>query len=146
MVRAIVTGAGGRMGGRIVSLIAETDGIELAGAVERKGHPALGKDVGEGLGLGRTGILIGDSVAGCIDRGDVVIDFTAHDVSLGHLEIVAAAGMAIVIGSTGFTGVEMTRVRELSASARCVLAPNMSVGVNVMLKVLADVSDRKSVV
>ncbi len=138
MVRAIVTGAGGRMGGRIVSLIAETDGIELAGAVERKGHPALGKDVGEGLGLGRTGILIGDSIAGCIDQGDVVIDFTAHDVSLGHLEIVAAAGKAIVIGSTGFTGAEMTRVRELAASARCVLAPNMSVGVNVMFKVLAD--------
>ncbi|MBU1964636.1 MAG: 4-hydroxy-tetrahydrodipicolinate reductase [Proteobacteria bacterium] len=140
MIRAIVTGAGGRMGGRIISLIAETDGIELAGAVERKGHPAVGKDVGEGLGLGRTGILIGDSVAGCIDRGDVVIDFTAHDVSLDHLEIAAAAGKAIVIGSTGFTAVEMNRVRELAASARCVLAPNMSVGVNVMLKVLADVS------
>jgi len=138
MVRAIITGAGGRMGGRIVSLIAETDGIKLAGAVERKGHPALGKDVGESLGLGRTGILIGDSIAGCIDQGDVVIDFTAHDVSLGHLEIVAAAGKAIVIGSTGFTGAEMTRVRELAASARCVLAPNMSVGVNVMFKVLAD--------
>ena len=56
MIRAIVTGAGGRMGGRIVTLIAETDGIELAGAVERKGHPLIGKDVGEGLGLGRTGI------------------------------------------------------------------------------------------
>jgi len=140
MVRAIVTGAGGRMGGRIVSLIAETDGIELTGAVERKGHPAVGKDVGEGLGLGRTGILIGDSVAACIDRGDVVIDFTSHDVSLGHLEIAAAAGKAIVIGSTGFTAVEMKRVRELAASVRCVLAPNMSVGVNVMLKVLADVS------
>jgi 4-hydroxy-tetrahydrodipicolinate reductase len=140
MVRAIVTGAGGRMGGRIISLIAETDGIELAGAVERKGYPAVGKDVGEGLGLGRTGIPIGDSVAGCIDRGDVVIDFTSHEVSLGHLEIAAAAGKAIVIGSTGFTAVEMKRVRELAPFARCVLAPNMSVGVNVMLKVLADVS------
>ena len=52
MVRAIVTGAGGRMGGRIVSLIGETEGIELAAAVERKGHPLVGKDVGEGLGLG----------------------------------------------------------------------------------------------
>ncbi|MDP2838646.1 MAG: 4-hydroxy-tetrahydrodipicolinate reductase, partial [Syntrophales bacterium] len=119
MIRAIVTGAGGRLGGRIVSLIAETDGIELTGAVERKGHPAVGKDVGEGLGLGRTGIPIGDSVAACIDRGDVVIDFTSHDVSLGHLEIAAAAGKAIVIGSTGFTAAEMKRVRELAASARC---------------------------
>jgi 4-hydroxy-tetrahydrodipicolinate reductase len=140
MIRAIVTGACGRMGGRIVSLIAETEGIELSGAVERKEHPAVGKDVGPGLGLGRTGIPIGDSLAGCIGQGDVVIDFTAHDVSLGHMEIAAAAGKAIVIGSTGFTAPEMKRVRELASSVRCVLAPNMSVGVNVMLKVLADVS------
>ena len=140
MIRAIVTGAGGRMGGRIVSLIAETGGIKLAGAVERKGHPAVGKDVGDALGLGRTGIVIGDSLAGCIDCGDVVIDFTSHEVSLGNLEIVAAKGKTIVIGSTGFTAEEMKRARELSASARCVLSPNMSVGVNVMLKVLADVA------
>ena len=103
MIKAIVTGAGGRMGGRIVTLIADTDGIELAGAVERKGHPLIGKDVGEGLGLGRTGILIGDDLAGCIEKGDVVIDFTSHEVSAAHLEIAAAKVKAIVIGSTGFT-------------------------------------------
>jgi 4-hydroxy-tetrahydrodipicolinate reductase len=140
MIRAIVTGAGGRMGGRIVSLLAETDGIELKGAVERKGHPLLGKDVGEGLGLGRTGIIIGDDLAGSIERGDVVIDFTSHEVSADHLEIAAEKGKAIVIGSTGFTSAEMKRARELAGSVRCVLAPNMSVGVNVLLKVLADVA------
>ncbi len=140
MVKAIVTGAAGRMGGRIISLIAQTEGIEVAGAAERPGHPAIGRDAGENLGIGGTGILIGDSLEGCIDRGDVVIDFTAHDVSLGHLETAASAGKAIVIGSTGFTMREMERVRELAPSVRCVLTPNMSVGVNVMLKVLADVS------
>jgi 4-hydroxy-tetrahydrodipicolinate reductase len=140
MIKAIVTGVGGRMGGRIVSLIAENSAIELTGAMERKGHPAVGKDVGEGLGLGRTGILIEDSLAGCIDRGDVVIDFTSHEISAGHLEIAALKGKAIVIGSTGFTAAEMKRVRELSASVRCILSPNMSIGVNVMLKVLADVA------
>ena len=140
MIRAIVTGAGGRMGGRIISLLAETDGIELKGAVERKGHPLLGKDVGEGLGLGRTGIIIGDDLVGSIERGDVVIDFTSHEVTAGHLEIAAEKGKAIVIGSTGFTSAEMKRARELASSVRCVLAPNMSVGVNVLLKVLADVA------
>ena len=140
MVRAIVMGAAGRMGGRIVHLIAETDGIELAGAVERKGHPAVGRDVGEPLGLGRTGILIGDDLSRCIGCGDVVIDFTAHEASLGNLETAAANGKAIVIGSTGFTAEEMKRVRRIAASARCVLTPNMSVGMNVMLRVLADVA------
>jgi 4-hydroxy-tetrahydrodipicolinate reductase len=140
MIRAIVTGAGGRMGSRIVSLIAETDGIALAGAVERRGHPWLGRDAGEGIGLGRTGILIGDDLAGCIEEGDVVIDFTAHDISAGHLEIAARSGKAIVIGSTGFTSEETFRARELAGSIPCVIAPNMSVGVNLLFKILADVA------
>lgn len=140
MVRAIVTGAGGRMGGRIVTLIGATEGIELAAAVERKGHPLVGKDVGEGLGLGRTGIPIEDDLAGCIGKGDVVIDFTAHEVSAAHLEIAAAGGKAIVIGSTGFTAEELRRAETLGGSVRCVLAPNMSIGVNCLFKVLGDVA------
>jgi 4-hydroxy-tetrahydrodipicolinate reductase len=140
MIKAIVTGAAGRMGGRIITFIAETDGIELAGAVERKGHPAIGRDAGEGLGLGRTGVLITDDLAGAIESGDVVIDFTSHEASLGNIEIAAVKGKAIVIGSTGITAEEMKRARELAASVRCVIAPNMSVGVNVMLKVLANVA------
>ncbi len=140
MIKAIVTGAAGRMGGRLISLIAQTEGIELAAASERPGHPAIGRDAGENLGIGRTGIRIGDSLDGCVDRGDVVIDFTSHEASMTHLKIAAAAGKAIVIGSTGFTQQEMEIVRELAVTVRCVLTPNMSVGVNVMLKVLADVS------
>jgi 4-hydroxy-tetrahydrodipicolinate reductase len=140
MIKTIVTGAGGRMGGRIICLLTETDGIELVGAVERKGHPLIGRDVGEGLGLGRTGVLIGDDLAGCIGRGDVVIDFTSHDVSTGHLHIAAANSRAIVIGSTGFTGDEIKKIRERAGDVRCVLAPNMSIGVTVLMKVLADVT------
>ncbi len=140
MLKAIVTGAGGRMGGRIISLIAETAGIELTGAVERAGHPLLGRDVGEGLGLGRIGVPIEDDLAGCIGKGDVVIDFTSHDVSAGHLRIAAANGRAIVIGSTGFTAEEITEIRERADDVRCVLAPNMSIGVTVLMKVLVDVA------
>jgi 4-hydroxy-tetrahydrodipicolinate reductase len=140
MIKAIVTGAGGRMGGRVASLIAETDGIELAGAVERKGHPFIGKDIGEGLGLGRIGVLIGDDLAGCIEQGDVVIDFTSHEASADHLRIAASMGRAIVIGSTGFTADETKKIQEVAGTVRCVLAPNMSIGVNVLLKVLADVA------
>jgi 4-hydroxy-tetrahydrodipicolinate reductase len=136
MVKAIVTGAAGRMGGRIVSLIAATEGIELACAVERKGHEFIGRDVGEGLGLGKTGVVIEDSLEACIDRGDVVIDFTFHESSVGHLETAAMRQRAIVIGSTGFTDVEMDKIRRLAVNARCVLSPNMSVGVNVMFSLL----------
>ncbi len=140
MIRAIVTGAGGRMGGRIICFLAETEGIELVGAVERKGHPLVGKDVGEGLGLGKTGVVVGDDLAVAAELGDVVIDFTSHEISAGHLEIAATQGKAIVIGSTGFTAAELKRAGELAGQIRCVLAPNMSVGVNVLFKVLADVA------
>lgn len=140
MIRAIVTGAGGRMGGRIINFIAETRGIELVGAVEREGHPSIGRDVGEALGIGRTGVIIGKDLTECLRTGDVVIDFTSHDVSARHLHLTAQSGKAIVIGSTGFTAEEMTEIRGRASEIRCVLTPNMSVGVNVMFKVLEEVA------
>jgi len=136
MIKAVVTGAGGRMGGRIISLLSADGEIKLAGAVEQKGHVLVGKDVGESLGLGKTGIIIEDDAAACIDRGDVVIDFTHHEASMKNLEIAAEKKRAIIIGSTGFTADEIARIKNLAAKTRCVLSPNMSIGVNVMFKVL----------
>ena len=140
MVKAVVTGAGGRMGGRIITLISAAKDIRVVGAVEQKGHALIGKDVGEALGLGATGVRIDDDLGACIEKGDVVIDFTNHEASLGHLELAAKKNRAIVIGSTGFTAEEMKKAARLAKKARCVLAPNMSVGVNVLFKVLDDVA------
>ena len=136
MVKAVVTGAGGRMGGKIISLISTTEGIKVVGAVEIAGHPIIGRDIGQGLGLGKTGILACDKLSDCIDQADVVIDFTNHEASLNYLKIASEKNRAIVIGSTGFTADEMKKIKELAKNTRCVLTPNMSVGVNVMLKVL----------
>jgi 4-hydroxy-tetrahydrodipicolinate reductase len=136
MVRVVVTGAGGKMGSRIISLISTMADVKIVGSVEATDHPLIGCDVGQGLGLGKTGVLVCDELADCIDRADVVIDFTNHQTSLNHLRIAGEKNRAIVIGSTGFTSDEMKEVKKLSQNTRCVLAPNMSVGVNVMLKVL----------
>lgn len=136
MIRVVVTGAGGKMGSRIISLISAMTEIAVVGSVEATGHPIIGRDVGQGLGLGKTGVLVCDKLVDCIDQADVVIDFTNHQASLNYLKIAGEKNRAIVIGSTGFTSDEMKKVNELSQNTRCVLAPNMSVGVNVMLKVL----------
>lgn len=136
MVKAVVTGAGGKMGGRIINMIQAVDGIELAGAVERKDHPWQGRDIGECLGLALRGIRVGDDLAAALAGADVVIDFTQHEASLRHLEIARDLGKAIVIGTTGIPAASMDRVREIAKDTRCVLAPNMSVGVNVLFKVL----------
>ncbi|TFG90897.1 MAG: 4-hydroxy-tetrahydrodipicolinate reductase, partial [Syntrophobacterales bacterium] len=128
------------MGGRIITLIHGDDRMELVGAVDMKGHHLVGSDVGSYLGLGETSVLLGDDLAECIGRGDVVIDFSSHAASVEHLRVAAEHNKAIVIGSTGLTPDEMKQVAELSKRARCVLAPNMSVGVNVLFKVLKDVA------
>ncbi len=140
MVKVIVTGSTGRMGSKIIQLVSKTEGMELAGAVECRGHALIGTDIGECQGLGKTGIIIDSDLAKCIEKGDVVIDFTCHEASVNHLRIAAEHGRAMVIGSTGFDNDEMQIIGDLSQKTRCMVAPNMSVGVNVMLKVLESVA------
>ncbi len=86
--------------------------------------------------MGKTGILVCDKLIDCVAQADVVIDFTNHETSLNYLKIANEKNRAIVIGSTGFTPDEMKKIKALAKNTRCVLTPNMSVGVNVMLKVL----------
>ncbi len=140
MIRAVVTGAAGRMGAQLIRLIRETEGITLAGAVERPGHGELGRDAGEVAGVGAGGVRITDSLPSVLPGGDVVVDFTSAAASLDHLDAVCRAGKAIVIGSTGFTPQERELVRHRGAEARVFQAPNMSVGVNVLLRVVAEVA------
>jgi 4-hydroxy-tetrahydrodipicolinate reductase len=140
MVKAVIMGAAGKMGGRIITLISAMEGIEIAGAVERKGHLLAGKDVGESLGLGKIGVPITEDLMACIGKADVVIDFTNHEATLNHLKIAVDNKKAMVIGTTGFSAEEMERIRTLAKSTRLVLAPNMSVGVNVMFKILDTVA------
>ena len=140
MLKSIVMGASGRMGKRITHVINETDEIELVGAVESKDHPDLGKDAGEIAGLGRLNVEITDNLSEVVNSGDVVIDFTNHIVSMEHLRITAEGKTPIVIGSTGFTTQEMDEVKKLSRNIQCVLAPNMSTGVNLVFKIVEDVA------
>jgi len=140
MVRAVVVGAGGRMGRRIVHTILQTSGIGLAGAVERDGHPAVGQDVGDLAGEGSVGVVVGSDLSRVVDKAEVILDFTAPEVSLKSLEIGAEHHRAIVIGTTGFSPDQMERVRDLGPRTRCVMAPNMSVGVNVMFKIVEEMA------
>lgn len=138
MIKAIVTGAAGRMGSRIISIIRETEGIELSGALERAGNIALGKDAGIFSGGGASGVSITSSLEQILGQGDVVIDFTAAEATLENLKVVSKAGKAMVIGSTGFTSAQIEEIKKICKKIPCIMSANMSVGVNVMLKVLRD--------
>lgn len=140
MIKVVVAGAGGRMGGRICHLITESNDMMIAGAVEKADHPAVHKDLGEWLGLGNMGLGIVSDLEEVIDQGEVVIDFTFHSASLENLRRAAKRKKPMVIGSTGFTGQEMEEIKTFCHAVSCVLAPNMSVGVNVLFKVVKDVA------
>ena len=140
MIKAIVAGAAGRMGGRIIHMLEGVQGIVLAAAFEKAGHPAVGKDVGEVVGLPGKNIKITGSLAEALPSGDVLIDFTHPEISLEHLKQAAPANKAVVIGTTGFSAAQIEEVKKLAKNSRVVLAPNMSVGVNLMFKVVADIA------
>lgn len=137
-VRAVVVGAAGKMGSRIIHILRETPGIDLYQAVERPDHPSVGKDIGELIGLGKLGIPLEGGLKKI--GGDVIINFSSPTASLESLEFAKEAGLAIVIGTTGFHPDQMEKIRVLSKSVRCVLAPNMSVGMNLMFRIVQDVA------
>ncbi len=137
-VKAIVVGAAGKMGGRIIHIINETPSIELCQAVERPDHPAIGWDIGEIIGLGKMGIPLEKSLKK--EKGAVIINFSSPQASMESLEFARENGLAAVIGTTGLSPAQMERLRELSKSIRCVFSPNMSVGVNVMFRIVQEVA------
>lgn len=140
MVRIAVAGAAGRMGSRITALSKEYEGLKFAGAFERKGHKDTGKDIGTIIGIGETGVKLADSLESIIDDVDLVISFTTVEASKEHLRIASSKGKSMVIGTTGFTKDDMKEVVELTKKIPCVMASNMSMGVNLLLKVLQDIA------
>lgn len=137
-IKAIVVGAAGKMGSRIIHIIKETPSIELYRAIERPDHPSIGKDIGEIIGLGKVGIPL----EGELKRagGDVIINFTNPKTSIESLEFAKETGSAGVIGTTGMSPEQIGRIKDLSKSVRCVFSPNMSVGVNVMFRIVQEVA------
>jgi 4-hydroxy-tetrahydrodipicolinate reductase len=142
MIKVVVPGAAGRMGARVITLIRETPGIEVTGAVERRGHPLIGKDVGEVIGVGNLDLPITADFDGAFQKADVFIDFTIPQATLGHLRAAASLGKAAVIGTTGFSPAEREEIRTLARKIPCVLSPNFSIGVNVVFQLIAEAAKR----
>lgn len=137
MVKCIVIGAAGRMGTRIINAIHHTEGIQLVGATELKGHERVGADVGESSGIGKIDIPIVDSIDKVSSDYDVLIDFTTPESSLSSLEWAASKKKAVVTGTTGFSNQQTERIKRLSQDIPCVCAPNMSVGINLMFNLVS---------
>src|SRR5215470_9121865 len=135
----IVCGAAGRMGKLLVSLAHEHPTARLVGAVEAAGHAAVGKDAGDVAGIGPIGAPISADYDALVTADTVTLDFTIPEAALAHLRTAVAKQAAIVIGTTGFSAEQRTEAAAIAPQTRSVIAPNMSIGVNVLLKVVVDV-------
>jgi 4-hydroxy-tetrahydrodipicolinate reductase len=138
MTEILVKGAGGRMGSRIISLILKDPRFHLAAALEAKGSPALGRDAGEWVGMGKSGIKILEELPSSLKSGTVCIDFTSPDSTLATCLWVEKQGMPMVVGTTGFSPVQLNQLSSAAKAVPLVFSPNMSIGVNMMFKLLKE--------
>ncbi|WP_334155404.1 4-hydroxy-tetrahydrodipicolinate reductase [Tepidimonas sp.] len=133
--RVAIAGASGRMGRMLIEAVQAADDCVLSAALDRSDSPALGQDAAAFLGQ-PAGVAIGADVDAAVAASDVLIDFTRPEGTLAHLAACVRHGTAMVIGTTGFTEAQKAAIAEASQRIPIVLAPNMSVGVNVTFKLL----------
>ncbi len=137
MTDVVVAGAAGRMGSRIVACLQGDADLKIAAALEMVGHAALGADAGELAGIGRIDVPLTTDARAALVRDRVLIEFSVPEATLDHLELAATTGARAVIGTTGFSPAQREHIAALARRTAIMLAPNMSVGVNVTYQALA---------
>ena len=139
--RLVILGAAGRMGRVLLgSALADPD-VEVVGAVDAPGSREIGQDVGALVGVGERGVKLSADLSAVIDRADATVEFTIPAATVDHLEISLARRKPAVVGTTGLDPAQLERVREIAREIPLFMAPNMSLGVNVLLKVLPIIAE-----
>ena len=133
--RVAVAGASGRMGHMLIEAIQSADDCVLAGALDIAGNPFLGTDAAAFLGQ-PSGVAVTADLAQGLQPAQVLIDFTRPEGTLAHLQVCRQLGVNAVIGTTGFSDAQKAETAEIAQHIAIMMAPNMSVGVNVTLKLL----------
>jgi 4-hydroxy-tetrahydrodipicolinate reductase len=134
-LRVAIAGAGGRMGRVLVEAVLAADDCRLVGALDVAGSPGLGQDAGA-FGGRSTGVAISGDLDTGLRDAQVLIDFTRPEGTLAHLARCRALGVKAVIGTTGFNEAQKAEIADHARQIALVMSPNMSVGVNVVLKLL----------
>lgn len=136
MVKTAITGAAGRMGRTLIEACEQAANLELGVAIERPDSSLIGADAGELAGVGNKGVAINENLRAVSDNFDVLIDFTRPDVTMANVAVCREAGKHMVIGTTGLSDEQKAELEEAAKDIAIVFAPNMSVGVNLCLKLL----------
>ena len=136
MTRIAVVGVSGRMGLCLVKAAVLSKNNTFTAAISRPESMAVGRDAGELSGIANQGVKVVEDLVAVVDQFDVLIDFTRPEPSMNFIEICRQAGKKIVIGTTGYSDEQKSAINQAAKDIAIVLAPNMSVGVNVSLKLL----------
>jgi 4-hydroxy-tetrahydrodipicolinate reductase len=139
-LRIGVIGCGGRMGRAVLREVLAAPDLELAGGVERPGHPDIGRDLGLLVGEAATGIVVRDDLADLLAAADAVIEFSTPEASLLHARACADRCRPLVIGTTGFSPEQERELWQLGERLPLLVAPNMSLGVNLLLALTEQVA------
>jgi 4-hydroxy-tetrahydrodipicolinate reductase len=124
------------MGRSLIEACLQTDGLEITAALEHPESSLLGSDAGDLAGVGRLGVRVQSDLSAVVDDFDVLIDFTRPEATLANLAVCRASGRRMVIGTTGFSAAQKEQIAAAAGKTAIVFAPNMSVGVNLCLKLL----------
>lgn len=135
MIRIAITGAAGRMGRQLIQAAAPMENITLCAAIDRPDSSLIGSDIGELAGIGPVNLALSNDLTQVVDDFDVLIDFSSPAATLNNLALCRQHNKKIVIGTTGFTPQQRAEIDAVDDTA-IVMAPNYSVGVNVMFKLL----------
>ena len=134
-LRIAVAGASGRMGHMLIEAVLGSTDCTLAAALDLAGSPAIGKDAGDFIGRA-TGVIISADAQAALKNADVLIDFTRPEGTLHHIAVCTKLGLRMVIGTTGFDAAGKGTIADAAQKTAVMFAPNMSVGVNLTLKLL----------
>lgn len=137
MINIAIVGAAGRMGRQLIKATTESEKAQLSGAIDRPGSSLIGVDAGELVGIGALDLSLVEDLRQVIEQTDVVIDFSTPDTTMANLALCAEFNKKMVIGTTGFTKAQKAAITDFSQKIGVVMAPNYSVGVNVMFTLLA---------
>ncbi len=140
MKRVAIVGAAGRMGRMLVRMVrsGSTPGLELSGAVDVPGNPEIGRDAGLVAGVPELGVAVSADLGAAARGADVAVDFSGHEAVLANAAVLAEAGVAWVLGTTGLSAEELAAVKKAAERVPVVMAPNMSLGINLLLTLLEE--------
>lgn len=135
MIKTAISGACGRMGKSIATVLAGDSEIQITGATEMKGHSCLNTNLGEVIGNKNIDVKISDNITEAFSDAEIIVDFTSPESTLKNLKYASQNGKSMVIGTTGFSDHERKELEKLANGVPCVISPNMSIGVNILFEI-----------